>query len=424
MEKFKISPGPYGNGIRRVTEKVAGRFEILGLVKRHHMTLKYASQELGLSYRHTLRLYKRYKFGGIMALAFQREHTPWNKTPDEKKRKLLQLRTKYRDYNLLHFCDCFKEEYPEESISYSTVRRIFVKERLYSPSKKRKRPRKRFEKEKSGQLLQIDTSRHKWIPGDDRYFNFISIIDDHSRKFLYAKIVEQDTTWNNLLALRGVVKKYGIFEALYTDNDSKFKYHRKNSSLYFNYHKNPEDVHTQIDMALSKLRIQLLHTPPFDPESKGKVEKPFGMFQDRLIKEFRDNNIRIVEEANKWIDKRLEQWNSSHIHWTTKEIPDERFFRDSVFQPLPSGVNLDDVFCLRETRTVNRDNTFRFDGEVYQITGGTVSRSNWYKAEIELHIIPEKKIRIFHGDQFIQEFSLNGLKIRMEKKKLASGGKE
>ena len=115
-------------------------------------------------------------FSGIILL--------WNRTPNDKKRKVLQLRAEYRDYNLLHFCDCFREEYLNESISYSTVRRILIKERLFSPTQKRKRPRKRFEKEKSGQLLRMDTSPHKWIPVDDRYFNFISIIDNHSRKFL------------------------------------------------------------------------------------------------------------------------------------------------------------------------------------------------------------------------------------------------
>ena len=49
-----------------------------------------------------------------------------------------------------------------------------------------------------------------------------------------------------MIALRRVVEKHGVFETLYTDNDSKFKYHRKGGSLYFNYHKNPEDVHTQL----------------------------------------------------------------------------------------------------------------------------------------------------------------------------------
>lgn len=137
----------------------------------------------------------------------------------------------------------------------------------------------------------MDTSRDKWLQGVDQYFNFILVVDDHSRKYLCAKIVEQDTTWNNMIALRSVVEKYGIFSALYTDNDSKFRYYRKEGSRYFNYHQNPEDVQTQIKMALSKLRIQLINTPPFDPESKGKVERPFGMFQDRIKKEFRDNNI-------------------------------------------------------------------------------------------------------------------------------------
>ncbi|MDI6840771.1 MAG: hypothetical protein QMD71_08000, partial [bacterium] len=171
----------------------------------------------------------------------------------------------------------------------------------------------------------MDTSWHKWLPDIDQYFGLILIIDDHSRKFLAGKLVEGDTTWENMLALRRVVEKYGVFRALYTDNDSKFKYNKRNFSLYFDYHKDPDEVHTQIDMALSKLRILLLHTPPHDAPSKGKVERPFRMFQDRLIKEFRANNIRTLSEANEWLRKRIEWWNDNHKHWVTEETPNERF---------------------------------------------------------------------------------------------------
>jgi len=82
MQEFKI---------RKVTEKVADRFEKFCLVRKGIMTLKQASKELDLSYRHTLRLHQRFKLGGIMALAFQREHPPWNKLPQEKRDKLIKL---------------------------------------------------------------------------------------------------------------------------------------------------------------------------------------------------------------------------------------------------------------------------------------------------------------------------------------------
>ncbi|MDI6839239.1 MAG: helix-turn-helix domain-containing protein, partial [bacterium] len=59
----------------KLTEKAVKRFEIFIEVKQKKMTLYQASLELGLSYRHTRRLYKRYKIKGIMGLAFQRTHT-------------------------------------------------------------------------------------------------------------------------------------------------------------------------------------------------------------------------------------------------------------------------------------------------------------------------------------------------------------
>ena len=86
MKEFKI---------RRETEKVADRFEKFCLVRKGVITLSQASQEMELSYRHTLRLYKRFKTGGIMALAFQREHPPWNKIPHERNNKLINRREGY-----------------------------------------------------------------------------------------------------------------------------------------------------------------------------------------------------------------------------------------------------------------------------------------------------------------------------------------
>lgn len=99
MQEFKI---------RRVTEKVAERFEKFCFVKNGAITLKQASSELELSYRHTLRLYKRYKEGRIMALAFQRNHPAWNKIPEKTKELVKKMKKEHSDYNTLHLYDLFQ----------------------------------------------------------------------------------------------------------------------------------------------------------------------------------------------------------------------------------------------------------------------------------------------------------------------------
>ena len=129
MQEFKI---------RKVTEKVDDRAEKFYLVKKRTITLKQASQELGLSYRHTLRLYKRYKEGRIMALAFQRNHPAWNKTPEKTKELSIQMKKEYSDYNTLHLYDLFKERYPDKKLPYSTFRNILDKAKLLTHKQKRR----------------------------------------------------------------------------------------------------------------------------------------------------------------------------------------------------------------------------------------------------------------------------------------------
>ena len=91
----------------------------------------------------------------------------------------------------------------------------------------------------------------------------------------------------------------------------------------------------------------------------------------------------------------------------TKQRPIDRH-EPSVFKSLAIDVNLDDVFCFKYQRTVKADNTFSFDNKTYQISQFS-NRSSYAKAEIELHVLPGKYIRVFYKDQFVQQFNFKAM---------------
>ena len=47
----------------------------------------------------------------------------------------------------------------------------------------------------AGQLIQHDSSHHKWSPYASNKWYLITSLDDFSRYILYAALVEKETTW-------------------------------------------------------------------------------------------------------------------------------------------------------------------------------------------------------------------------------------
>jgi len=390
------------------SKKVILRHHILTLAANFRITLKQAAQEMNLSYRQTLRLFKRFIGSSRKITSLISKKVAWNKLKKSDRKKVITLCQKYPDFNNCHLADIFEEE-TGKKISHNTIRNIRIEENLYNPNLKKRRPHKRFEMQAFGQLVQLDTSEHQWIPTIEKELSLICTIDDFSRDPLVAFIFEHDTTWNNMKVTRYLIEKYGIPEAIYTDNDSIFKYIRSNDPLHVTYHKDQQDVSTQFERALSELGIVLIQHKPFQPESKGKIERFLGFLQDRFINELKRHIDKIPKDisgaikfANKFLYRFLAQWRTHHIHSITKFRPIERH-TPSVFKPVPAGINLDDIFCFKWQRTVKNDNTFQFGNKTYQLTKFIPLRSYPY-SKIMVHIIPGKSLRVFYDNKFVQQF--------------------
>jgi AraC-like DNA-binding protein len=390
------------------SQKVILRHHILTLAASFRISLKQASQELKLSYRQTLRLFKKFIDSGRKITSLTSKKVAWNRLNKSARKKVIQLCQKYPDFNNCHLADIFQEE-TGKKINHETIRNIRIEENLYKPNLKKRRPHKRFEMQAFGQLIQLDTSQHPWIPTIDTELNLIACIDDFSRDPLVAFIFEHDTTWNNMKVTRYLIEKYGLPEAIYTDNDSIFKYIRSDEPLHVTYHKDQQDVSTQFERALSELGITFIQHKPFQPESKGKIERFFGFLQDRFINELKRHIDKIpgdiygaIKFANKFLYRFLAKWRTHHIHSITKFRPIERH-TPSAFKPLPAGINLDNIFCFKWPRTVKDDNTFQFGNKTYQLTKFIPLRSYPY-GKITVHIIPGKSLRVFYNGQFVQQF--------------------
>jgi hypothetical protein len=114
---------------------------------------------------------------------------------------------------------------------------------------------------------------------------------------------------------------------------------------------------SQFERALEELVVEVIHA--HSPQAKGRIERLFGTFQDRLIKEMRLAGIRTKGQANRFLARYLPGYNR-RFRVSPKQSAD-------LHRQIPRGVDLDSILSVREKRTVRRDFTVAYDRELYQI---------------------------------------------------------
>ncbi|MEO0101333.1 MAG: helix-turn-helix domain-containing protein [candidate division WOR-3 bacterium] len=222
----------------KLENKLLNLAKVVSLIDDGHLSLKEGAELLNYSYWHFTRVYKRYKTQGFGNL-FKRERK--GETGKLKHEDIELLKEYYLNYGkpqislLYYFLSLDYSSFPEVSAEW--IRRILIREGIYSSGERRKVFRRRFEAPFPGLLVQGDSTPKQWIPGDKSYYQLIAFIDDCTRLCLAAKIVKRDTIDEHFALLKEIVKKYGRFVALYYDNDEKYSYIRHGNSRFFEYKK-------------------------------------------------------------------------------------------------------------------------------------------------------------------------------------------
>jgi transposase len=312
-----------------------------------------AADILGLSPR-TLRRW-RFKFQtyGVDGLLDRRrvERSPRAVREAELKRWFRLYRERYRGYTARHFYALLKRRHGC-GWSYSVVLRalqgagLLPKQRPRGRHFMRREPRPCF-----GELLHIDGSLHRWLRrGPEHCSSLITVVDDATKRLLYGRLCERESTHAILSALATVVRRHGIPQALYSDRASWAAHTPKAGEP-------AEQRLTQVGRALERLGVE--HILAYSPQARGRSERVNRTLQDRLVKELASAGVATLERANRYLEACfLPAYNDEFA----------RPPRDpaSGFAPLGT-VELDIIFCIQEPRTVQRDNTVTLEGVRLQI---------------------------------------------------------
>jgi transposase len=179
-----------------------------------------AASLLGLSKRQIIRLKNKVREVDLSGIVHgNRGKPPKTTIGKETKETILNLYLNtYNGFNVTHFGE-FLEEVHGIQVSRETIRKLLLISGLRTKSKSPPRHRtRRARMTKSGLLVQMDSSEHKWLGVGSIWF--IATIDDATGEVPYALFVDSDSTENNMRVIKRLIEKKGIPVALYTDGAS------------------------------------------------------------------------------------------------------------------------------------------------------------------------------------------------------------
>jgi len=264
-----------------------------------------------------------------------------------------------RYYNYSYIRNLLEERY-NQKVSLSTIIDRAKKNDFYLKRKPRKASHDReVLTNYIGEIIQHDSSHHLFSPPAKEKWYLITSLDDFSRFILYATFLKRETSWAHILALQTVILKYGSPFLYYVDSHSIFRFVQGRDSLWRKHYTLTDETDPQWKQVMGDCNIKVTYA--LSPQAKGKIERPYGWLQDRLIRTCVRDNVTDIKQAQRVLNYEIHRYNYKQVHSTTQEVPYFRFQRaleekKSLFREFrvrPPFQSVKDIFCLRINRTID-----------------------------------------------------------------------
>jgi len=374
-----------------LTQTEQRRVHVLARVQHGILGAKEAAALLGFSLRHLRRLLARWRQQGLAALAHGNRGRPSpRRVSDTIRTRVLTLaRTRYAGANDHHLTELLRER-EGLRLSRQTVQRLLRAAGIGSP-RTRRPPRHRRRRERmpqAGLLIQMDGSQHPWLEDRGPRLVLLAAIDDATGRVLAAVFRREEDAQGYFLLLRQLIRRYGLPCAAYTDRHGIFhRDPRTPMSVAEQLADRPES--TQVGRALQELGIRWI--PARSPQAKGRIERLFGTFQDRLVVELRLAHASTLAQAQRVVDRFLPRYNARFAQPPAHPDP--------AWRPAPP--DLARICCFKYQRTVQHDNTVQLDGHLLQLRPGPGGRS-YAGSRVDVHAHLDGTLAVsYRGQQLV-----------------------
>lgn len=196
-------------------------------------------------------------------------------------------------------------------------------------------------------------------------------MNDATGAVLAARFFPFEGAAGYLWLLRQMVDQYGIPVSIYQDRHGSLK----RSDDYWTSEEQlaGRQEPAQVGGALKALGIQPLFA--LSPQAKGRIERLFDTFQDRLAAELALAGAMTLSQANDLLPTFIKRCNRRFA------VPPR--LSEKAWRKVPKDLDLNRLISFRYTATVGNDNTVRLGGLTLDIPAGPHGRS-YAKAKVEV----------------------------------------
>ena len=384
-----------------MSQKELQRVTVISQCVHANLACARAAELLDLSPRHVKRLKARYRLGSAAALAHASRGRPsLRRLPDAVRQQILQLsRTRYAGFNDQHLCEKLVEQ---EGFSFSreTLRRLLRQSGLGSPRKRRApaHRQRRLRSARLDQLVQLDGSPHDWLEGLGPRLTALGMQDDASGKILAAQFFPSETTSGYLCLLQQLLGRHAVPVAFYGDRSGIFV--RNDDRWTVEEQLAGKRQPTQFGRALDQLGVTFIAA--HSPQAKGRIERLWGVLQDRLTSELRLAKADNIDSANALLRKFIADYNRRFA----------RHPRDTATAWRTAPENLERICRFVHERIVSNDNVVQWDGRRFQIPQ-QAKRFSFAGAKIHIYQALDGRLSFYYGDTRLEHSAIPGGDISM-----------
>ena len=367
------------------------RLELIQRVFRSEITVSQAALVLGISERQCYRIKARVKKIGAKGVVHgNRGRRCKRKIKEKLVKRIVELaKGKYKDFNDHHLTEKLQEQ-EEIELSREKVRRILRAHGIASPKKRRgiKHRSRRERRAAEGMMLQVDGSPHDWLQGRGPRLCLIGAIDDATGKVMGAFFAQAESSWGYFRLFSEIFRQHGLPQSIYADRHSAFWTDREPTLEEQLINKKPT---TEVGRGLQQLGVTLILA--HSPQAKGRIERLWNTFQDRLVSELRLAKAKTMQQAQAVLERHL-------------PVHNRKFAKPAIAQPAwrkVSAQRIEQALCFKQQRTVAKDNTISLEGTVLQIPKTSPFGSHANK-RIDVHVLLDGAVEIFYKTEKIADF--------------------
>ena len=209
------------------------------------------------------------------------------------------------------------------------------------------------------------------LHGRKRKTYLLAILDDASRFVVSARFHLAESIETLMTDLRDSLKRFGCPQQFYSDNGAAYR-----SQI--------------LHQAGERFGIAMPHTPAYQPEGRGKIERFFRTVREQFLAK---SEAKTLDHLNRCLHEWVSAYHQNPHAGINGETPlGKRLRITDLCRPLPESANIDALFMQKRLCRIYKTGTFHLQGQVFEAPEAIPGR------RAEVFFMPWDLSRVFYSE--------------------------